>query len=391
MIESWLIEFLKGIGRFFINPLFYWTLLLILLAGYRRIQRERFFFGSRVFDIFTEWKNTWTISLISGLLISTFLIGVGIVFSRETLLLLSVVTILLSLTLRFTMLSPSYTIGITYLLLLFIPTFWEHQSFFDKNLFSHINFTGLAILIGLFLIVEAITIFKNKRNDTYPSLAQGKRGSWIGQHQLKRISLIPFFTLIPSGAIAPIDPYWPALSFGNETFSVILLPFIIGHDFKVISELPNIASKRIGRNILLLALLVILLAGASYYIPWLSLAAVLVAIVGHEVINYRERVVDRKSHPYFFQEEKGLRVLGVIPNTPADRLGVLVGEKIIKVNDISIRTVDEFYMALQNSGSFFKMEILDDNEEVRFIQSAFYEGEHHKLGLIFVTKPYRGQ
>lgn len=359
------------------------------MVGYRRIKNERFYFGSRIFDIFSEWKNTWIASIVSGLLISIILIGLGVVFSYETLFLLSLITILLSITLHFTLLSPSYTIGITYLVLLFIPTFWEQQTIFDESLFSHINFTGLAVLLGLFLLVEAIMVLKSRRNELYPSLVQGKRGGWIGQQQIKKLSLIPFIALLPSGAITAIEPYWPVLSVGNGTFGLIIFPFILGYDFKVVTEMPIIVSKRIGKGILLLAIIVIILAVASYYTPWLSLAAVLVAIVGREIMNYRERIIDKKKHPYFHQEREGLRVLSVIPNTPADRLGILVGEKIIKVNGNTINKMDEFYEALQNSGSFFKMEILDDENEIRFVQSAFYEGEHHKLGLIFADIPYR--
>ncbi len=48
-----------------------------------------------------------------------------------------------------------------------------------------------------------------------------------------------------------------------------------------------------------------------------------------------------------------------------------------------------FYQALQKSGAFFKLDIIDDAGEVRFVQSAFYEGDHHELGLIFTEKPYR--
>src|SRR5699024_9155778 len=84
----------------------------------------------------------------------------------------------------------------------------------------------------------------------------------------------------------------------------------------------------------------------------------------------------------------GLRVLSVIPNGPADRLGVLTGETIVKVNNTSVSTVDEFYEALQNSGASFKLDVIDDAGEVRFLMSAFYETEHHELGIIFPQSPY---
>src|SRR5699024_9410854 len=141
--------------------------------------------------------------------------------------------------------------------------------------------------------------------------------------------------------------------------------------------------------ILLLCFLFLLLSGFSYYVPWLSLASVLIAIIGREIINYRERMINKKNQPYFYQDNLGLRALSIIPNSPAERLGILVGEKIVKVNDIPIHSHGDFYESLLNIVSFFKIEIVDDQGEVRFLQSPFYEGEHHKLGLIFVTKPYR--
>src|SRR5690625_1388212 len=93
----------------------------MIITGHKRIQKERSYFGFKIFNLFSEWKRTWIISITAGLFISLLTLGVGFVFSYETILLLSVVTILLSMNFRCTMLSPSYTIGITYLLLLLAP------------------------------------------------------------------------------------------------------------------------------------------------------------------------------------------------------------------------------------------------------------------------------
>ena len=47
----------------------------------------------------------------------------------------------------------------------------------------------------------------------------------------------------------------------------------------------------------------------------------------------------------FIQRKNGLRILGIIPGTPAERLDILIGETIIKVNGIKINTEQEFYSA----------------------------------------------
>src|SRR5690554_1048926 len=98
VVESWLLELMKGIGRGFLNPLLYWSFLLILIVGYKRIQRERNYFGVKIFNAFSEWKNTWMVSIVAGLFISLLTIGLGIVYSHEVILVLSTVVIILSLT-----------------------------------------------------------------------------------------------------------------------------------------------------------------------------------------------------------------------------------------------------------------------------------------------------
>lgn len=389
MVDWLFIELSKGIGRVFLNMLLYWSILLIILAGYRRIMRERKDFGFKIFDLFSEWKGTWGISIGSGLVISMITLGVGIVFTYETVLLLSIVVIILSLNYNLSLLSASYTIGVTYVLFLLAPKVLSSLSSDAHYLFSNPNFTGLVILLGLFLIVESLLLRKTKRNDTYPYLELSNRGALIGSHHIKKMSLIPFFVLIPSGLITPIAPFWPYFSLGEETYSLLLVPFIVGFNYVVTGSLPQKAAHRLSKRLLVLGLIVLFIAAGSVYLPWLSLFAVIVAILGRELINYKFRVEDKQKVPYFTQMEKGLKVLSVIPGSPADELDVLVGEVVIKVNGYPINNVDQFYESLQKNAAYFKLDILNDAGEVRFVQGALYEEDHHELGLIFITNRYR--
>ncbi|MGP4105560.1 PDZ domain-containing protein [Virgibacillus sp. L01] len=389
MAEDWFIELAKGIGRIFLNPLLYWTIVLILLAGYIRIHRERINFGFKLFDVFSECKNTWVLSILSGLFISIVFVGAGMIFSYETILLLGIVTIALSITARFTMLSASYTIGITYLILLLLPFLLENQNAVNKELFSNTNFIGLSFLLAIFLTVESLLLKRNTRNTTFPDLERGRRGVWTGVHHVKKLSVIPFFVVIPSGLITPIVPFWPYFGMNGETYSLLLVPFLLGFDHIVKGSIPEKAALQIGRSILILSLFVLLLAVGSIYVGWLSLVAVVLAILGREYISYKHRQSDKEKPNYFNKNERGLKVLAIIPGTPADRLGILAGETIVKVNRKKINTMDEFYYGLQESGAYFKLEIIGDNGEIRYVQSALYEEDHHELGIITTGNRYR--
>lgn len=389
MGEVWGIEILKGIGKLFLNPLTYWAFLLIFFSGIRRTRRERTNFGYKIVNIFSEWKGTGIITIVAGILLSGLCIGLGIVFSYETLALLCIVSIILSLSLRFTMLSPSYTIGLTVILLLFMPTIISNQSYLDSDLFSDRNIVGLAMLLGIFLLIESFLMQRVKRAETYPDLVLGPRGKWIGLHHIKKLSIIPFFTLVPSGLLTPFADYWPYITLGGETYSLLLFPLLLGFDHAVKGVLPEKAAEGLGKKIGLLGFVVLLLAIGSIYYWGLAIVAAVIAILGREFISYKHRVRDSSMPSIFTRDQQELSVIAIIPNTPADRLAIQIGETISKVNGQPIHDVNEFYQSLQKSGAFFKLEVRDIAGEPRLLQSAFYQNDHHELGLVFVKDRYR--
>ncbi|WP_164216639.1 PDZ domain-containing protein [Virgibacillus sp. YIM 98842] len=389
MLEAWLLELAKGIGKFFLNPLLYWAVILVIWTGWQRIRKERYNFGIKVYDVFSEWRYTWKASVLFGLGLSLVTVRAGMVFSYEVLLLLSAVIIILSITGKLTFLSASYTIGITYLFLLILPALLEEQTTLGTVLLTNINLTALVILLGIFLIIEGIMLTRTRRDDTYPGLGQGNRGGWIGVHHVKKLAVIPFFVLIPAGLIEPAESFWPYFSIGGESYGLLLFPFLIGYDHKVRGNLPSLAAKKLAKPMIYLGIFVLAIAIGSIYIPVLTLAAVIASIFGREFINYRFRVKENETPPFFRELNNGCKVLAVIPGTPADRLDILPGETVTKVNGSDISSMDDFYYALQKGGAYFKLELLDDASEKRFVQGALYEGEHHELGIIFTEEPHQ--
>lgn len=65
-------------------------------------------------------------------------------------------------------------------------------------------------------------------------------------------------------------------------------------------------------------------------------------------------------------------------------MGLGVGELITKANGVLINNEESFYEALQKNRAHCKLEVLDVNDQIRFVQRALYEGDHHELGILFV-------
>ena len=225
-MEGSLIEVAKGIGRLFLHPLFYWSFILVLLSGIRRIRQERMDFARKFILCFPSGKGNIFYSLLFGFIISVITLSAGFVFTVETLIALSIVMFVLSISFNFAALSPVYSIGITFAVLFLLPQFLRDTSIIDERWFTDVNFPGLAILLGLLIIAEALFLKLIKRHHFFPSLVRSERGGWIGQSRIKQfwhdshLFAYPWRKSAADGAVLALCYYRR----GNLRFTVISVP-----------------------------------------------------------------------------------------------------------------------------------------------------------------------
>ncbi|WLV23966.1 PDZ domain-containing protein [Aciduricibacillus chroicocephali] len=388
MVESWLLELVKGIGRVFLNPMLYLAVFIMFFASLQRIRRERLDFGIMVKPLLAETKGVWSLTLLAGLIISIIMLGAGFVFSYETILVVNLAVVLLGITIRFSLLSAGYTIVLAALALYILPYWFGTAGFLNESLPHGVNYSGLAILAGLLIIGEALMLKRTKSNESFPSLELGKRGRWIGGHQLKKMGIVPFFVLIPLGAIEHSSTFWPAVTIGGNTYGLMLIPFVIGFSYRVHGDLPVTERARLAKQLLTVGFTVVIVACISIYDVRIAPLAFILAFLGKEWIHFQQRRREQGSNPIFHERKDGLMALDVLPNSPASRGGIQVGERVAKVNGTKISNVADLEEALLTSGSFCKLEVIGHDGEKRFEQTALYDTDHRHLGLVLVGEPY---
>lgn len=350
------------------------------MYGMLRIKRERKSFHIRVQDLYDEMKFTYTKGLLMGLFVSIMLFALGLSLPFGTVVILAIITALLSFTLQLRWLSAAFTIGFTLLAVAFIPD--RFDSFFVG--FSGTSLASLSILAGLLLVAEGILVMRTAHQKTSPFIKTSTRGLPIGSHMANRTWMLPLLLLVPGGNLTSSLAWWPVLSINGEPFLLLVIPFFLGFSQRVQGSLPRESIKITGLRVLWLGVITLAIAAGSIWWTPLSFIAVFVAMLGREFITIRQRMNDDSAAFYFSKRDHGLMVLGILPQSPAERMNLMVGEVIMKVNGYSVHTVDEFYQALQKNRAFCKLEVIDFNGEIRFAQRALYDGEHHELGILFV-------
>lgn len=381
-------ELVKGIGRFFLNPLLYVAVFFSILIGYRRVKGERKSFNTRIFwgwsELILMFKEGWLL----GLIISIISIAIGLAVPIQFIVLSAAVGVLCLVTFYYHLASAAYSLGITFIIMWYTYISDSSWHFLNWDIMSTSMHVDMLVtvpgMIGLLLIAEGFLIAKNASKIASPQILKTERGLPSVIYLAKRIWLLPVFFVLPGGTIQEYVPYWPQFTLGSDTFSLILVPLVIGFQQRSRKLLPVHFYPQLGRTVQILGMLVLIEAIIANFFPVMGIAAVCVAVVGRALVSIIYSISERHGSYAVTPQDSGVMVAGVLPDSPAEAMGIQVGECIRKVNGVPVKTEEELYEALQINAAHCRLEVLDQDGEVRLRQHVIYRHDHFRIGLLVV-------
>lgn len=246
-----------------------------------------------------------------------------------------------------------------------------------------ISVPSLLFLAGILHVGEGVLVRLQAGKQAIPLFLEGKRGKPMGAFALSGSWPIPLLCLVPSGGGFEL-PWTPLFgqADGFSAWSVLAFPVLIGFSDRTWTQWPEKKAKISGNLLIGYGVLIAgLAAGAAFWSPLTTVAAV-AAFALHEGLLLFSRAREEGRSPVFGHEGTGVRVLAVLPGTPGQEMGFLSGEIIKKVNGVAVRTKEDLHAAIGKQAAFTKLEVVNREGHIRFVQRAKYEGEHYQLGLI---------
>ncbi|KOS60689.1 PDZ domain-containing protein [Lysinibacillus agricola] len=386
MVSDILIEIVTAIGRFLLNPLIYIAILFAILLGYSRVKQERKFFNRRIIWGWTELIGQWKYGWLYALLISLVSVGLGLTVPKAFLMILIAISALALLLFFINALSPIYTMGLATLaiwaMFQYNWTFsWWKISLEGVNLLAGPIVT-ITILAGLCVIAEGMLIRRIAMKVTTPRVEKTKRGMQAIVYRSRNVWVLPIFFVMP-GNIIPADfPYWPQFTIGESTFALVLFPVVIGFSKLTRKELPALQLPKIGRSVLMLGQVILIGGLAAALEPVIGFITLALGVVSRIIISIFYALQDKTEIYAVAPSSKGAIIAAVLPDSPAEKMGLLAGECIRKVNGHSIYTENDLYEALQLNAAHCRLEIVDRNNEVRLTQHVIYSNDHYRIGLL---------
>ncbi|MGB6179439.1 PDZ domain-containing protein [Carnobacterium sp.] len=380
---------------FFIQPVFLIGLLLAITTSYKRIKNERTNHRVAIYKELYELKNYLLFGLIAGLVGSILSIGIGVPVTMDWIIVYEVVA-LLFLLIGYRFISPVFTFSITTLILIavklldsefpskILPEGWyqpfEQLQWVNSNLVTNVLFiTAILIVMSLFVIK------KHADKKLTPWFLQTKRGKRIARYQIKPFWVIPLLIVIPGESFGAFFDWWPVFALGNQQYSLFLLPVLAGMRITVHTQLPKEAVRLLVKDFSVLAVVTGLLAIGSIWNIYVGLAGLILLPLGGLLVLYRHRRRENNWAFLFGAANEGLKVIAIRPDTPAEKMNVIVGDTLISCNNQELETEEDFYQALSKNSVYCHLKIKGSDGELRLAETALYADSPHEIGIVLLS------
>ncbi|MFC5558397.1 PDZ domain-containing protein [Ureibacillus thermophilus] len=323
-----------------------------------------------------------------ALIISVLSLLVGLTQSIELLFFVAAFSIFGLILYNFHLLSPMVLIGLSLASLMVMNE--EHWSFeiFGWKIQGLDVFEGAAVtcalMAGILLIAESRLIKKYGVNYASPMIEKSKRGLHGVAFFTKKLWLLPIFFVVPGQAIDAYFPWWPQFSLNHQQFALVLFPFLIGFQQITRRSLPLDVYPKLSRAVWILGGLVLIGGLVGYFYPIAAVVAVFAGAIIRLFISYIFKVRERRDVYAVSARPNGVMIAAVLPESPAEKMGLQAGEIIRKVNGREVHNELELYEALQINAAYCKLEVLNHKNEVRLTQHEVYSKDHYRIGLLII-------
>lgn len=229
--------------------------------------------------------------------------------------------------------------------------------------FPKIHISQVMSIVAVLHIVESLLIFFDGKSSLLPIFIESN-DRIIGGFNMNRFWPIPFVIFIGDSLIHPITLI-AILNYGD--YSVTSYPKRKVIKTSIILFLYSIILLYISKNV------------DNQYIPPLF------ALFGHEFIILQNKFIEEKKIPIFTPLNKGVKVVYVEPKSIAFKLGVKIGDVVLKINGLETNNNKDLDHIMKISSNSYKILLFNRKKG---LYNKEYKGNKKTLGLIVVPRDF---
>ncbi|MEG0672237.1 PDZ domain-containing protein [Clostridium sp.] len=338
------------------------------------------------------------LGILAGAILSIILTYLGVVFNSNSSIFIIFILSSITLVIPSKYLSIAYTatiFGIISIVGTSIVNIFDMPIImaFDTNIISLIALVGSIYFVkGLLTVIDgsrgAIPIFAKKDKNIIGGFAMKR--SWIFP-----IALLMLFKLNEPSSIENLiemPKWWPILK-GTynldlmKGFLLALLPLYAVTSINTVTFTRSSKSKAklLGTMNIVYGLLVLSLSVFARIGYSAEVIALIMVPVLYEIMLKIDFTLEMKNTPKYITTDEGLMILDVVPNSPANNMGIESGDLILEANGINLAMENNVLDGIKNLPLNLIIKIRNTKGEIKDM-SYTRTSEEKKLGVIFVPK-----
>ncbi|MCF8011476.1 MAG: PDZ domain-containing protein [Clostridiales bacterium] len=312
-----------------LHPIF-WLVIILLAFQYKRLNKlKENFWGIKNNRVWQDVMIAGGFGLAGGMVGSILMVVTGVTLGEWLIYLWPVAILLMFINARF--LCFAYAGGILSLV---------------KLLFDYppVQIPQLLALVAILHMVESFLILFSGHLGAVPAYFKDKKGNLVGGFTLQKFWPIPLAVLVVmgSGDIAGqtinMPDWWPVFKPvavsdpDNLVYAMLSVVAALGYGDLAIARSPREKSKMSFVLLAAYSVILLLLAAAATKSSLFALAGALFSPLGHEAVIHIGKRYEFMQKPRYSPHPGGLRVLDVMPGTPAWNAGMRSGDILFTVN-----------------------------------------------------------
>lgn len=350
---------------------FLYLLLVVSAGAFGRIRRERRELRLAIEGRAVEIPRFLLLGLVPALAVSTTVSLLGFVLPLPIVIALIGVTVIgLTVPGFYSPLIYGLAGGIGWLL----NQFWP-------NLFTPL---GQDVTLGFFILLACVMLFALVADlcapyHSAPHIVRS-HGRRRLQNRVRQLIFFPLVVPVP-GTLLTAWPLMKLLSPEIHGVSFAVLPLVLGFGLRSFGSVRSKLHRRalLDGALLLAAVVVALLCSAAVITSTTGLLVLAaIAIVGLAALL----LTPQQEQNALTDAPGGVRVITVIPETPAAKMGLHAGDTILQCNGQDVPSPRAFYTATQHLGTFCRLRVRDQAGQFRLAETAIFTGAPHMLGVI---------
>ncbi|MHB9143809.1 MAG: PDZ domain-containing protein [Symbiobacteriia bacterium] len=262
-----------------------------------------------------------------------------------------------------------------------------------------IGIARITALVAVLHLVEAVLVWLDGGAAASPVVVRRPGGEVVGGFSVQRLWPVPLTLLLATaqhyaGPVIATPAWWPLIRIAgplglDPNALLLMVPVVAGLGYAdlAVAETVTTKTRRSAGRLALYAVTLLglsLLADRSWLGAW---AAVLFSPLGHEWVIWSESQREQHGTPYWQLGRHGVRVLDVLPHTPAAAVGLVSGSLILAVDGQLVSGRDELKEALQGARSYCLVQFQGPRDAVpvtRRLPAAVRD--YGEAGLILVPE-----